>query len=167
VAPSKYVVATWGKKGSDDRESPMPAVDKPPIQLSKLEMDAIIAYLQAKDGNEVTVSLPSPEDASAATAAGKPAQAGGATTAATAAEAIAKHACQACHALLGSEATLGPSLEDVGDRMDRERLRASIVDPNAEIAEGFTAGVMPADFGDRMTAKELEMVLTLLESQRK
>ena len=58
LEPSAYVVEGFGKKGSNDTESPMPAVDKPPIQLSELVMDAIIAYLQKKDGNPVTVSQP-------------------------------------------------------------------------------------------------------------
>ena len=34
VEPSAYVVKGFGKKGTDDTESPMPAVHQPPIQLS-------------------------------------------------------------------------------------------------------------------------------------
>ncbi|OAD23958.1 conserved hypothetical protein, secreted, partial [Candidatus Thiomargarita nelsonii] len=58
LEPSVYVVKNYGKKGSNDTESPMPIINKAPIQLSDIEMDALIAYMQAKDGNSVTVALP-------------------------------------------------------------------------------------------------------------
>jgi len=58
VDPGIYVVKGFGKKGSNDTISPMPAVNKAPIELSDIEIDAVIAYLQAKDGNDVTVPLP-------------------------------------------------------------------------------------------------------------
>jgi cytochrome c5 len=164
VDPNAYVVAGWGKKGSNDSESPMPKVDKPPIQLSPMEMDAIIAWLQAKDGNEVTVALPSPE-AAAAVAATEP-EAGAAAPAATGEEAIGRYGCQACHALLGSTASLGPALNNAGERLNREQIRQSIIDPNAVITEGFTPDMMPADFAERMTVRELEMIVNLLAEQK-
>ena len=49
----------FGKKGSNDTQSPMPAADRPPIQLSQVELDAVLAFMQSKDGNPVTVALPS------------------------------------------------------------------------------------------------------------
>ncbi len=165
VDPSAYVVAGWGKKGSNDSESPMPHIDKAPIELSDMEIDAIIAWLEAKDGNEVTVELPSAE-ASAQVAAAGPAGAAPAP-AATAEEAIGKFGCQACHALLGSTASLGPPLDDVGGRLTVEQIRQGILQPNARIAEGFTADVMPQDFAERMTVKELEMIVNLLAEQKK
>ncbi len=166
VDPSAYVVAGWGKKGSNDSESPMPHVDKPPIQLSALETDAIIAWLQSKDGNEVTVELPSAE-ASAQVAAAAPTAAGAAPApAASGEEAIKKYGCLACHALLGSAASLGPSLEDVGRRLSAEQIRQNILQPNAQISDGFTPDVMPKDFAEKMTVKELEMIVNLLAEQQ-
>ncbi|MDT8281551.1 MAG: cytochrome C, partial [Gammaproteobacteria bacterium] len=97
VDPGNYVVQGFGKKGSNDTESPMPAIDKAPIQLSPVEIDAIIAFLQAKDGNPVTVALPS-ADTAAVTAVQAEAPTAPAV-AATAAEALAKYSCTACHAL--------------------------------------------------------------------
>ncbi len=166
VDPSKYVVATWGKKGTHDTVSPMPAVDKPPIQLSTMEMDAIIAYLQAKDGNEVTVVLPSPETA-AELATAEPAVAAGSKPAAatTAEEALAKYACIACHALDSAEARVGPGLQGIGARLSSDEIRQSIIDPNAVITEGFPPA-MPADFADKMTIRELEMIVQLLLEKR-
>jgi mono/diheme cytochrome c family protein len=163
VDPSKFVVAGWGKKGSNDSVSPMPAVDKAPIQLSEMEMDAIIAYLQAKDGNEVTVSLPSPDEAAAAVPAAAPAAAP--TVAATPEEALGKFTCTACHALDSKDVMVGPALVDVGARLGVDEIRQSILDPNAVIAEGFPAA-MPADFADKMTVKELEMIVKYLAEKK-
>jgi len=164
VDPSRYVVATWGKKGTNDAESPMPAVDKPPIQLSTVEIDAVIAYLQAKDGNEVTVSLPSPE-AAAETAAAAPAATGAPVPAATADEAMTKYVCTGCHALDSNDALVGPGLLSVGARLSTDEIRQSIIDPNAVISEGFPPA-MPADFADKMTVRELEMIVELLAGKK-
>ena len=160
--PSKYVVASWGKKGSDDRESPMPAVHKAPIELSDIEIDAVIAYLQSKDGNDVTVELPTeaPAVAPAVAAGGAP------VPAATAEEAIKKYSCQACHVIDGVGGPVGPSLDGVGSRLAPDKLRESIINPNAVIAEGFTPSVMPGDFAEKMTVKELQMIVKLLAEKQ-
>jgi len=166
VDPSKYVVATWGKKGTNDSVSPMPAIDKAPIQLSAMEMDAVIAYLQAKDGNEVTVSLPSPE-AAAEVAAATPAQGSAAAPvlAATPEEALQKYTCAACHSMTSRDVLVGPGLSDVGARLSVDQIRQSIIDPNAVITEGFPAA-MPADFAAKMTVKELEMIVNYLAEKK-
>ena len=165
VDPSRYVVASWGKKGSNDSESPMPQVDKAPIELSAMEMDAIIAWLQAKDGNEVTVSLPTPEAAAEAAAAVEPAATGAPAPAATAEEAMAKYACTGCHSLESSEALVGPGLVGVGGRLTVDQIRQSILDPNAVISEGFPPA-MPTDFAEKMTVKELEMIVNTLAEKK-
>lgn len=159
LQPSAYVVAGFGKKGSNDSESPMPAVDQPPIQLSEVEVGAIIAYMQKKDGNPVTVPLPT----AAPGAEKKEATAGAAPASAkTPEEALAKFGCAACHSILKTEAALGPNLRDVGRRLKIEQIRASIVDPKAEIAKGYPP-IMP-DF-PTMTVTELEMIVRFLASQ--
>ncbi|MEW8525164.1 MAG: c-type cytochrome [Candidatus Thiodiazotropha endolucinida] len=167
IEPDRYVVPTWGKKGTNDTESPMPAIDKAPIELSSVEMDAIIAYLQAKDGNEVTVSLPSPEETESI--AGAETKASGSTApptpAATAEEALGKFACSSCHALDSTDTLVGPGLVDIGARLSKEEIRQSIIDPNAVIAEGFPAA-MPADLAEKMTVKELELLVTYLAEKK-
>ncbi|MES9823559.1 MAG: c-type cytochrome [Candidatus Thiodiazotropha endolucinida] len=167
VDPSRYVVATWGKKGTDDRESPMPAIDKPPIELSKIEMDAIIAYLQAKDGNEVTVVLPSPEDTASIVSSDQTSAETVAppAPAATIDEALAKYACTSCHAMESSDTLVGPGLVDIGSRLSIDEIRQSIVDPNAVITEGFPAA-MPADFAAKMTVSELDMIVAYLVEKK-
>jgi len=143
----------------------MPAIDKAPIQLSAVEMDAIIAYLQAKDGNEITVSLPSPEAAAAVADAAPAGAAGLPALAATAEEALTKYACSACHSMGSADVLVGPGLAGVGSRLSAAEIRQSILDPNAVISEGF-APAMPPDFAEKMTVKELEMIVQQLVEQK-
>jgi len=161
VDPGIYVVNGFGKKGSNDTESPMPAVDKAPAQLSAVEMDAVIAYLQSKDGNEITVELPSEAPATIATApAATPA------SATTVAEASAKYGCQACHSMLDTESSVGPELNTIAKRMSAEKIRQNIIDPDAQIAKGFVGGMMPQDFLEKMSARELEMIVKFLATKK-
>lgn len=162
VDPGRYVVAGFGKKGSNDTESPMPAIDQPPVQLSSVEIDAIVAFLQDKDGNTVTVALPTdvPESTTDTQESS-----GLATTglAQSPEEVIAKFACSACHSVLGTESAVGPDLNGVGDRLSIDQIRASIIAPNAVIAEGYPP-IMP-DFSEQMMIAELEMIVQFLTKQ--
>lgn len=163
VDPSIYVVTGFGQKGSNDTVSPMPVANKAPILLTDIEMDAVIAFMQAKDGNDVTVSLPEglpetePDEQGAAAAVQGPAE--------TAEEALAKFTCTACHAVAGSESMVGPELNAVGGRLDKDQIRESILNPEAVITEGFDGGMMPADFAKKMTISELDMITEYLLKQ--
>ena len=167
LSPGAYVVKGYGKKGTKDTESPMPEVDKAPILLNNIEIDAVIAFMQAKDGHEVTVALPEAlpvpgeeikAQAAPVTAVSAPAE--------NAEVALGKYICTACHSLAGSVSPLGPDLNRVGDRLNRDQISQSIIDPNAVIAEGFFAGVMPADFAGKMTVSELAMIVDFLANQK-
>jgi mono/diheme cytochrome c family protein len=160
--PDVFVVRGFGKKGSDDTESPMSAIDKPPIQLSDVEISAIIAFLQAKDGNAVTVALPAQTPASLV-AADEKTEPSKPLLAQNAKEAIAKYACAACHAVLDTEAAIGPSLNDVGRRLTIDQIRDSVIAPNAVIVEGYPP-VMP-DLSGTMVVKELELIVRFLAEQ--
>ncbi len=159
IDPSAYVVAGFGKKGTEDRESPMPAADKPPIQLSEPQIDAVIAFLQDRAGFEVTVSLPTAE-AVPAEAEEEDADAEG--PAKTAEAAIEKYTCNACHDLLQSGGEAGPALAGIGARLGRAGIREAILNPNAIIAEGFEADIMPSDYGEQMWVNELELIVDYL-----
>ncbi|MEW6681954.1 MAG: nitric oxide reductase [Nitrospirota bacterium] len=50
--PNCFIVAGFGVKGSNDRESPMPQVHKPPIQLSIDELIAVDTWLFTREGEE-------------------------------------------------------------------------------------------------------------------
>lgn len=166
VNPSAYVVKGYGQKGSDDTKSPMTPADKAPIQLSELEINAVIAFLQAKNGHEVTVALPSAAAAPTASANPTPADAGAKPAPVkTAQEALVKFGCPACHTVLGTQSPVGPDLTKVGRRLTPELIRQSIIDPGAVIAEGFPP-IMPADFTERMIVKELELIVQFLAQQK-
>ena len=158
LEPSAYVVAGFGKKGSNDTISPMPTADKPPLKLSVVQINALIAFLMDKAGFEPTVPLPSADEGSAAKDTGDeedgPAQ--------SAEAAIEKFTCSACHDLMGSEADTGPDLRGISKRMSREEIVESILDPNAKIAKGFEADIMPQDFSEQMRVSELNLVVEYL-----
>ena len=159
VEPSVYVVAGFGKKGTDDKVSPMPKVDAAPIELNAVQVDAVIAFLQDRAGLEPTVALPG--DTAATEEAGADEE-DDAEAAGTAAAAIEKFACSACHDLAGSEAEIGPKLDGISNRMDRQKIIEAILDPNAEIAEGYEADAMPQDFSEQMRVSELDLIVDYL-----
>jgi cytochrome c oxidase subunit 2 len=72
--------------------------------------------------------------------------------------------CGSCHALAdaGTTAQVGPDLDRVLAGADAESVRASIVDPNAQIAQGFQPNVMPQDYGDRLSAQQLDGLVEYL-----
>lgn len=164
--PSVYVVKGYGKKGTDDTESPMPNARKPPIELSDAEVTAVIAYMQAKDGNPVTVALPTEPSATVPAKEEAVAVPQQPAPAKTAEAALTRYGCVACHTVLTSQSPLGPRLTDVGARMTPAEIRQSIIDPNAVIADGFAPNMMPGDFADKMTARELEMIVQFLATRK-
>ncbi len=62
ICPTCYVVEGFGNDG--DTKSPMPVITKPPISLSRTEVNAVVAYLQSKDtpGEFASVTVPLPQD---------------------------------------------------------------------------------------------------------
>ncbi len=158
VKPSAFVVAGFGKAGTNDTVSPMPDVTTGSVGLGEAEILAVIAYLQDSNGLEVTVEIPeAAEEVAEAEAEGEPR-----APLATPEDAIAEFACGACHKVAGEEGDVGPDLSQIGGERDRAHIRRSILDPNAEIAEGFEADAMPADYGEQMYAVELEMLVDYL-----
>ncbi|WP_456391017.1 c-type cytochrome [Profundibacter sp.] len=157
--PSAFVVEGFGEKGSNDTISPMPTVNKAPIELTVVEMNAVTAFLQDLAGLTPTVPLPSADDAPVV----EEPSSGEAAPLLTSGEAVVdEHGCAACHDLGGSGATLGPSLYGIGKRMSRAIVMESIIDPNAIIADGYDADFMPADFGEEMRGSELLLLTDYL-----
>jgi cytochrome c oxidase subunit 2 len=72
--------------------------------------------------------------------------------------------CSGCHTLAdaGSTAQVGPDLDKVLKGKDADFVRTSIVDPNKEIAPGFQPGVMPQDFGTKLSDAELDALVDYL-----
>ena len=159
VTPSAYVVAGFGKAGTNDTESPMPDASGGSVRLSGAELRAVVAYLQDLSGVEVTVKIPTnagrPDKAEEKPAQRAPAR--------NAEELIAQFACVACHKI-GAQAggPIGPDLSAIGATRDAAYLRRAILDPNADVAKGFQPGIMPATYGEQLYARELEMLVTYL-----
>jgi cytochrome c551/c552 len=74
--------------------------------------------------------------------------------------------CGSCHtfAPAGSSGTVGPNLGEVLAGKDAAFIRQSIVDPNAEVAQGFSANVMPQTYGDQLSPKQLDDLIAFLMS---
>lgn len=130
---------------------------------------ALVAFLQSQ-GGEITVT---PEDVqqAAEVAAGEPAGASPAParSAATDPRALLQETgCLACHAIDGAGPPIGPPFDGMGARLSANQIRDAILDPNASIARGFEqfAGVMPVNFGQQLSAGQLEAIVRFLGARR-
>jgi mono/diheme cytochrome c family protein len=59
---------------------------------------------------------------------------------------FASNGCGGCHTFeaAGSTGAVGPNLDEALEGKDAEYVHQSIVEPDAEVAEGYNAGVMPS-----------------------
>jgi mono/diheme cytochrome c family protein len=73
--------------------------------------------------------------------------------------------CASCHTLAEANAsgTVGPDLDQVLKGKDVAFIHESIVNPDAEIASGFTAGVMPSTYGEQLEDQQLADLAAFLE----
>jgi mono/diheme cytochrome c family protein len=74
--------------------------------------------------------------------------------------------CGGCHtfAPAGTSGSVGPDLDEALQGKDAEFIRQSIVDPNAEITQGYNAGVMPQNFGEELSPQQLDNLVAFLMS---
>ena len=81
------------------------------------------------------------------------------------AQVFANNGCGGCHTLEGVEGAggnLGPNLSEVLPGQPASKIEESIVEPNKEIAKGYTAGVMPETFGQSLSKQEIEQLAEFL-----
>ena len=73
--------------------------------------------------------------------------------------------CGGCHALADANASgnVGPNLDDSLEGSSAEEIRTAIVDPNADIAQGFGPNIMPSDYGDTLQPEQLDALVSYLE----
>jgi mono/diheme cytochrome c family protein len=78
--------------------------------------------------------------------------------------------CGSCHALnsAGTSGSTGPDLDQALAGKDAQFIEQSIVDPDAVVAQGYGAGVMPQDFEQQLPPENLKaLVQYLLDSAGK
>jgi cytochrome c oxidase subunit II len=73
-------------------------------------------------------------------------------------------ACGTCHKLAdaGTTATTGPELDKVLKGKDAAFIKESILDPNKVIAPGYQPNIMPPNFGDTLSAEQVDALVQYL-----
>jgi mono/diheme cytochrome c family protein len=128
-------------------ESSNPAVSMPPNLVEGQDLDDVAAYVGSVAG--VPGAKPPP--------LGTPMD-------------IFAQKCSSCHTLKAAQAngTTGPDLDKVLPGMSASEILDSIISPDAKIASGYSAGIMPSTFGDQIPKKKLDaLVKYLMESAGK
>jgi mono/diheme cytochrome c family protein len=144
-------------------------------QLTEEQIWTVVAFLQSQ-GGDVTVTGQDLARAAPAAPAAPPASGGGAAAPAGASFSattdplaiIKEQGCLACHKLGSEGGPIAPPFDHIGSRVTRDYIRESILDPNAKAAKGYEKlkGVMPAIFGQRLSAAQLEILVNFLASQK-
>ncbi len=82
------------------------------------------------------------------------------------AQVFANNGCGGCHTLAAAQSggVTGPNLDEALPGQSAAMIEESIADPNAAIVKGYPANVMPADFAQTLTPKELEDLVQYLLS---
>ncbi|HEV7773944.1 MAG TPA: cytochrome c oxidase subunit II [Conexibacter sp.] len=77
--------------------------------------------------------------------------------------------CGACHTLAdaGTTGTTGPDLDRVLPGMSEDEIRTDIVDPNATIAPGYQANIMPPNFSQTLSSQQLDGLVAYLATVSK
>jgi mono/diheme cytochrome c family protein len=140
--------------------------------LSDAQIWSVVAYLQSQ-GGEVTVDASDVQAAASETGPETGTQIPPGETAAPSSasldptEIMQANQCMLCHQLNGEGGAIGPSLDDLGSRMDAAGIRRSILEPNADTAVGYegVAGTMPTNFGQQLTAAQLEALVRFLSGE--
>lgn len=187
--PNCYVAAGFGVKGTNDKESPMPKIHKPPISLSLPELAAVDTWLYVREGREA----PSYEEIIKSyekfiPEADRPKQqddkaVGPTQLLADGTEPVdqifAKGQCVVCHTIPGipgATGTQGPKLEEGTNAPNRihdpaykgtakstpEYIMESVVSPSTYVVKGFPDNLMPKIFGQKLSAGALKKIVDYL-----
>ncbi len=83
------------------------------------------------------------------------------------AQVFANNGCGNCHTLSAAQSggQVGPDLDEALPGQSAKMVEESIVNPNAVIVTGYPANVMPANFGQTLSAKEVEDLVQYLLSE--
>jgi mono/diheme cytochrome c family protein len=75
--------------------------------------------------------------------------------------------CGGCHTFMaaGTTGTTGPNLDETLAEKDAAYIERAIANPNAEIAPGFQAGVMP-NYGEQLESKQIADLVAFLQQNQ-
>ena len=132
-----------------------------------------IALLAAGCGSE-GVATPTPETVQGSTPQTTTQQKAVKGNAAAGKSVFASGGCGGCHAFkaAGTNATVGPDLSKVtadakaAGQPIATFTQDSIVNPNAIIAKGYQAGVMPSTFGQSLSAKQIADLVAFIDQNQ-
>jgi cytochrome c2 len=191
VCPSCYVVGGFGTKGTENRESPMPAIHKPPISLSIDELIAVDTWLFWHEGEippspyeirAVYETLIPPEERPKGPRDDQP---GNPPTFLLADgtepvdQIFAKATCTMCHIIPGIPGAVGkhgPKLvmktlalarrTDKGyggkARSARDYIIESILYPSRYVTTGYPDNLMPKEYGTKLSALAIDKMVDYL-----
>jgi cytochrome c oxidase subunit 2 len=78
--------------------------------------------------------------------------------------------CGGCHSLeaIGSTGQIGPNLDVELVEENEAYIEEAIIEPDADIVEGYSEGIMPPDYGEVIPPDQLaDLVAFLYEATRK
>ena len=80
------------------------------------------------------------------------------------AQVFASKGCGGCHTFAAANAggSVGPNLDEALGGQSLAMIEKSIVDPNAQIAKGFTPNVMPSTYETEISPAELKELVEFL-----
>jgi mono/diheme cytochrome c family protein len=135
----------------------MRPVDSPFVRRLLIIASLGLGLLLAGCGGEETVSPTGPVQGTLPTAEeGDPAR--GKTV-------FADTGCGGCHTFeaAGTDATVGPNLDETLQGKDAAYIEEAITDPNKEVASGFAPNVMPQNYGSELDTQQLADLVAFLQ----
>jgi cytochrome c2 len=187
--PSCYVVAGYGVKGTNDKESPMPKIHKPPISLALEELAAVDTWLYVREGREppsyeeiiksYEKFIPEADRPKKQEEKAGPPSALLADGSEPVDQIFAKAQCVSCHTIPGipgAMGTIGPKLEEGTNAPLRlkdpaykgtakstpEYIMESVVSPSTYVVKPFPDNTMPKVFGQKLSAGALKKIVDYL-----
>jgi cytochrome c2 len=130
-------------------EYPRPSTDNPAVSMPA-------GLVEGKDLEDVAAYV--------ARFAGVPGAAPPRVPGGPGAQVFANFACGGCHTLAAAESggVTGPNLDEVLRGQTAAMVEQSIVDPNAQVTQGFPPNVMPTTYGDDISPDDLAQLVQFL-----